>query len=124
MKINTKELRYICDQCDHAATDQSNLKNYIENKHKGVKYPCAQCEYAATTVRHLKVHIESKHEKVGYPRDQCEYAATRAINLKIHIENKHEGVRYPCWFIFSFPISISFDVYWIQTDRQTKYIDR
>ena len=81
-KLKQFDEKYLCDQCEYAATKASQLKRHKESKHEGIRYPCDQCEYAATRVSSLKQHKESKHEGFRYQCDQCEYAATEIGRLK------------------------------------------
>ena len=63
---------------------------------RGVKYPCYKFKYVATTASDLKKYIESKHKRVRYPCDKWKYAATTVSYLKKHDEIKPEGGKYPC----------------------------
>ena len=36
--------KYPCDQWEHKATTQGNLKNHIESIHLKVNYPCNICD--------------------------------------------------------------------------------
>ena len=44
-----KEVRYLCDECEFAATTADILRKHIENIHNGLRYPCDECEFALTT---------------------------------------------------------------------------
>ena len=82
-------MRYLCSECDYAATTASDLKRLFKNKHEGVRYPCSKCNYAATTSCDLKKHVESKHEGVRYPCPQCDHVATHRSSLNKHVKYKH-----------------------------------
>jgi len=49
-------VRYLCDQCEYAATTAGSLKRHIEFRHEGVRYHCDQCEYVATDPSCLERH--------------------------------------------------------------------
>ena len=123
-KSKHEVVKYSCNQCDHQATNRSNLIKHIQAKHEGVRYACNQCsqqfatqscvtlhiqsvhegikhdcthcDYKATTQGHLRTHFQSKHEGVKYACNQCDHQATNRSNLIKHIQAKHEGVRYAC----------------------------
>ena len=56
-------IKYACDQCDHQATDKSNLNKHIKSKHEGVKYVCDQCDYQAGYPSELIKHT-NRHNKI------------------------------------------------------------
>ena len=89
-------VKYPCNQCDYQATRQDRLTRHIQSKHEGVKYTCNQCDFQSPRQESLTRHIQSIHEGVKYPCNQCDYQATQQSNLKLHIQNMHEGVKYKC----------------------------
>ena len=54
-------MRYLCLECEHAATTVRDLKRHVRNKHKEVRYPCSECEFTSTTASYLKKHKQNKH---------------------------------------------------------------
>ena len=89
-------VRYACNQCKHQFSTQPSLIRHIQSIHEGIKYSCNQCEYQATTQSSLTTHIQSKHEGVKYGCNQCDYQATTQSHLRSHIQSLHEGVKYAC----------------------------
>ena len=73
------------------------MRQHTESKHEGVRYPCDQCMFAATQQGHLKQHKQAKHghEELNistilrYPCDQCEYTTTTVLYLRRHKKAKH-----------------------------------
>ena len=37
--------RYLCDQCQHVATNSTDLKQHKEGKHDNIRYFCDNCDY-------------------------------------------------------------------------------
>ena len=79
------QIKYSCNQCDHQASTQGNLKIHIQSLHEKIQYSCNQCDYQATPNGDLKAHIQSVHEKINYSCNQCDHQATGKGNLKKHI---------------------------------------
>ena len=63
-KFKQFDKKYLCNQCDYAATAAKNLKRHKESLHEGIRYSCDQCDYAATTTSHLK-NIKNPNMKVS-----------------------------------------------------------
>ena len=55
-----------CNQCDHQASTQGNLKIRIQSVHEKIRHSCNQCDYQAFKNGDLKTHIQSVHEKIKY----------------------------------------------------------
>ena len=49
---------------EYTAYTVSALKVHIASKHEGVKYLCDKCEHVATNAGNLRKHIKSKHDGV------------------------------------------------------------
>ena len=93
----SKQLKYLCNQCDFKAVRKDHLIRHME-RHEGKRYPCDKCEYQATQQGTLKAHIESKHFGVKYKCNQCEKEFTLKNNLQKHVKELHQGLkrRLPC----------------------------
>ena len=89
MQMMHKGVKYNCNQCEQQFSHQKNLTRHIKSIHEGVKYNCNQCEYQFSQQKALQRHIQSIHEGIKYPCNQCEHRATRKDLLKYHIQSKH-----------------------------------
>ena len=98
------QIKYSCNQCDHQASTQGNLKIHIQSVHEKIRYYCNQCDYQATPNGDLKTHIQSVHEKIKYSCNQCDHQATGKGNLKKNInimiwgseDSYSEKFKYSC----------------------------
>ena len=81
-----------CELCEFKGLEKG-IAIHKKQKHEGIRYPCDLCDYAVTDQRNLKRLIDSKHEGIRYPCDQCKYAATTQGDPKRHKKYKHEGIR-------------------------------
>ena len=92
--IKNNENKYSCDQCNHVASNQGNLKKHIKTIHDGVKYPCDQCNHKASDPSNLRQHIKSIHDGVKFPCQECNYQATQMISLQKHILSIHKKANF------------------------------
>ena len=98
------QIKYSCNQCDHQASTQGNLKIHIQSVHEKIWYSCNQCDYQAAQNGDLKTHIQSVHEKIKYSCNQCDHQATGKRNLKKNInimiwgseDSYSEKFKYSC----------------------------
>ena len=73
-------------QCDHQATNTSNLKLHVNKVHEGLRYSCDQCVFRATQSNLLKSHIEYVDMGIRYQCKNCDFEAKGA-----HILNKYSA---------------------------------
>ena len=57
-----EEKKYLCDECDHVATQKGNLRRHKQSVHEGKKYKCDACDHVATRNEHLITHKLYVHE--------------------------------------------------------------
>ena len=90
IKKNVNEcIWYFCDQCDHSAKYECNLKIHKETRHDGKRYNCDQCDYQGKQKALLQLHTEAKHNGIKYKCTQCDYIATYNSELKTHQRSQH-----------------------------------
>ena len=58
--------------------------------HKGVKFICDQCEYAATTRNQFTEHKKVQPDGVTFDCDQCDYKSSCRSMLVGHVKSVHE----------------------------------
>ena len=92
----TKDLKYICNECEKPFSGQSDLRIHIISVHEGVKYPCNQCDYQAAQKRNLKIHIQSKHEGVRHSCNLCDKHFSDQGTLTKHLKSVHKGTLFTC----------------------------
>ena len=87
--------RYPCLNCEHQATDKSNLKHHNDRIHLGMKkekkkYDCSICEARIIGKEHLKAHIRLKHlDSRKFKCDICGFETSFKNNLARHM-NTHK----------------------------------
>ena len=87
-----------CDQCDHVATQKSNLerhREFIHNYEIASFYECDECKLKYTTNHALKQHNLSKHSSVRVKCDKCDYITSYKENLRNHKKAQHSGQLAP-----------------------------
>ena len=50
-----------CQQCDYKASQQSHIRQHMQNVHEGLKYDCTSCDYKNRDKSNLKRHIANAH---------------------------------------------------------------
>ena len=76
--VHDKLRNHVCDECEFAASQKSNLRRHKEEVHSvgDKKFKCAQCPYQTTLRGSLQVHIEGMHDNIRkYVCEDCGYAA-------------------------------------------------
>ena len=56
--------QFKCGECGAGYRWKTDLVMHIRSKHEGVRYSCDQCEHQATHQGNLKKHKEAIHEGV------------------------------------------------------------
>ena len=57
--------QYQCEECEHKATDKSDLMKHVESIHRqSLRYNCDQCEYDAESRVELLKHMKAIHEQI------------------------------------------------------------
>ena len=65
--LNTKGLKFPCDQFNYQATTKGSLAKHRRVAHEGVRFPCRYCNKQYTRREHLTKHQRNLHLK------DCEY---------------------------------------------------
>jgi len=95
---------FLCDQCPHASSRQSHLKEHklryhTENGEEDIlkMFICEICSKSFRTNNNLKMHTHRQHTKNNlFSCDQCSYETTHITSMKNH-KRSHTGERpYVC----------------------------
>jgi KRAB domain-containing zinc finger protein len=96
VRIEDKEYKFECKECDYGCDDQRNFNRHVDN-HNGVRYPCLLCDFEATQAGALKRHVRNMHDKVkDFPCDECEKEFAQNAQLTIHHDYEHKKLHWVC----------------------------
>ena len=87
---------HVCDECEYATEDRSNLQKHIlrvhqsDDSHKVHKCTHESCNYATDEPGHLK-HHEKTHLKLRCNHENCFYETKNERYLRNHKAQVHDG---------------------------------
>eukprot|EP00088_Acartia_fossae_P040268 TRINITY_DN4192_c0_g1_i1.p1 TRINITY_DN4192_c0_g1~~TRINITY_DN4192_c0_g1_i1.p1 ORF type:complete len:546 (+),score=113.23 TRINITY_DN4192_c0_g1_i1:64-1701(+) len=87
-----------CPECQIILKTKNNLRNHINNIHKGEKVTCDVCGFVTANLNYLK-----QHKKLNHPAgddsvtcDICNKTVKNRTYLKMHMKNMHRGLKASC----------------------------
>ena len=89
-----------CNQCDHTASNKTNLNTHIQIKHKAVEvvlkpvstFRCKMCPYECNLNIKMKKHIHKEHaDSTPVKCDLCEFQAHLINDMWSHKLETHTG---------------------------------
>jgi len=83
------EKRFSCDQCDHSARYEANLRTHIASMHELVTHTCNLCNKHFTQRSALNRHKQSVHEGFRYTCEICNYCNTKKNKVTNHRRTVH-----------------------------------
>ena len=83
-----------CDKCQYRTQSNRHLRAHWMAMHAPKDYKCNQCNFAATFQSNLDKHVKVTHLKVKeHLCDLCGYAATKPEFMKHHIKAVHDKIQ-------------------------------
>ena len=76
-----------CESCEKTFTDDSKLRDHINEVHKTTEYLCGKCDYKTTDQELFKTHSDFSHEEPDltlFECDQCKVVFNSKSDLEYH----------------------------------------